>query len=111
MGHGFHGYVSHNQMVQVMPCIAFEAMHGGRNDWTALHWAAAEGRQVLCAKLLREKADPAQVPVSALVAQKPVESFKLYIKIPLIHCRLVSTKNGRSYLAWQVKNYLVYIYW
>eukprot|EP00438_Fugacium_kawagutii_P015791 Skav218886 [mRNA] locus=scaffold2503:201436:201790:+ [translate_table: standard] len=36
-------------------------MHGGRNDWTALHWAAAEGRQVLCAKLLKEKADPTQV--------------------------------------------------
>ena len=53
-------------------------MHGGRNDWTALHWAAAEGRQVLCAKLLREKADPAQVPVSALVALLPVESFQIH---------------------------------
>ncbi|CAK9042437.1 unnamed protein product, partial [Durusdinium trenchii] len=36
------------------------AMHGGQNDWTALHWAAAEGRQVLCARLLRDNADPAQ---------------------------------------------------
>jgi len=38
-------------------------MHGGRNDWTALHWAAAEGRHVLCARLLKENADPTQVPV------------------------------------------------
>ena len=53
-------------------------MHGGRNDWTALHWAAAEGRQVLCAKLLREKADPTQVPVFASVAHQPVETFKIH---------------------------------
>lgn len=47
--------------VEAVESYGWQAMHGGRNDWTALHWAAAEGRQVLCAKLLREKADPAQV--------------------------------------------------
>ena len=112
MGHGFHGYVSHNQMVQVMPCIAFEAMHGGRNDWTALHWAAAEGASgVVCEVVEGESRSRASAGVCIGGTKTSWVIQVIYIKIPLIHCRLVSTKNGRSYLAWQVKNYLVYIYW
>ncbi|CAK9096321.1 unnamed protein product [Durusdinium trenchii] len=46
--------------VEAVENYGWQAMHGGQNDWTALHWAAAEGRQVLCARLLRDNADPAQ---------------------------------------------------
>jgi len=47
--------------VEAVENYGWQAMHGGRNDWTALHWAAAEGRHVLCARLLKENADPTQV--------------------------------------------------
>ena len=58
-------------------------MHGGRNDWTALHWAAAEGRQVLCARLLRENADPTQVPRAALGCHSglSVASFIFFLAV------------------------------
>merc|ERR1712217_1024556 len=36
------------------------AVHGGRSEWTALHWAAAEGQAEICARLLRCGADPKQ---------------------------------------------------
>lgn len=33
-------------------------VHDGTPQWTALHWAATEGRPDLCARLLRARADP-----------------------------------------------------
>jgi len=38
----------------------WETVHGGENEWTALHWAAAEGRASICARLLDCAADPCQ---------------------------------------------------
>lgn len=38
----------------------WETVHGGDFEWTALHWAAAEGRAAICARLLRCSADPGQ---------------------------------------------------
>merc|ERR1712032_835719 len=39
----------------------WEALHGGANagpSWTALHWAALEGRADVCSLLLKHNADP-----------------------------------------------------
>ena len=37
-----------------------QAVHEGRREWTALHWAASEGNKALCARLLLHDADPSQ---------------------------------------------------
>ncbi|CAJ1448054.1 unnamed protein product, partial [Effrenium voratum] len=47
--------------VAAVESYGWQAVHGGRREWTALHWAAAEGRHVLCERLLQQNADPAQV--------------------------------------------------
>ncbi|CAE7488373.1 unnamed protein product, partial [Symbiodinium sp. KB8] len=39
----------------------WQAVHEGRREWTALHWAASEGNKALCARLLLHDADPSQV--------------------------------------------------
>ncbi|CAE7475118.1 ANKRD52 [Symbiodinium natans] len=39
----------------------WQAVHEGRCEWTALHWAASEGNKALCARLLLHDADPTQV--------------------------------------------------
>ncbi|CAE7777822.1 ANKRD52 [Symbiodinium pilosum] len=39
----------------------WQAVHEGRKEWTALHWAASDGNSALCARLLSHDADPAQV--------------------------------------------------
>jgi hypothetical protein len=38
----------------------WETVHGGEAEWTALHWAAAEGRAQICERLLNCRADPVQ---------------------------------------------------
>jgi len=38
----------------------WRAVHEGEPEWTALHWAAAEGRDDICSRLLRCNADPRQ---------------------------------------------------
>lgn len=38
----------------------WETVHGGEAVWTALHWAASEGRASICARLLECNADPSQ---------------------------------------------------
>jgi len=39
-------------------CYGWKEIHGSGPEWTALHWAAAEGRTDVCATLLSLRADP-----------------------------------------------------
>lgn len=39
----------------------WETVHQGEPEWTALHWAASEGRADVCQRLLRCAADPHQL--------------------------------------------------
>ena len=38
----------------------WDAVHAGEREWTALHWAAAEGRTGICRRLIQSRADPRQ---------------------------------------------------
>lgn len=38
----------------------WEAVHGDAHEWTALHWAATEGRASICQRLLACRANPRQ---------------------------------------------------
>merc|ERR1719473_2606987 len=38
----------------------WETVHGNEAEWTALHWAASEGRAQICERPLQCRADPSQ---------------------------------------------------
>lgn len=46
--------------VHAVECFGWAAIHGETKEWTALHWAAAEGRVDICKRLLASAADPGQ---------------------------------------------------
>eukprot|EP00930_Biecheleria_cincta_P055609 TRINITY_DN41920_c0_g1_i1.p1 TRINITY_DN41920_c0_g1~~TRINITY_DN41920_c0_g1_i1.p1 ORF type:complete len:1043 (+),score=153.05 TRINITY_DN41920_c0_g1_i1:91-3219(+) len=46
--------------VHAVECFGWAAIHGDTKEWTALHWAAAEGRADICKRLLAAAADPGQ---------------------------------------------------
>eukprot|EP00927_Polykrikos_kofoidii_P048103 TRINITY_DN42329_c0_g1_i1.p1 TRINITY_DN42329_c0_g1~~TRINITY_DN42329_c0_g1_i1.p1 ORF type:complete len:274 (+),score=32.33 TRINITY_DN42329_c0_g1_i1:99-824(+) len=48
--------------------FGWREVHGNNREWTALHWAATEGRTDICARLLRARADPKQIDHSGRAA-------------------------------------------
>ncbi|CAE8693772.1 unnamed protein product [Polarella glacialis] len=46
--------------VSAVERYGWHAVHEGKSEWTALHWAAIEGRSAVCMRLLQHRADPLQ---------------------------------------------------